>query len=139
MKKIILGAIFSLVINFCMGQVVAIEQTAEFPGGLLKFYEYLNNSIKYPKEARKKGITGKVYIEFFVKENGEIDKDSLRAVSKEELIKSIGEARALDIVIDESLELEAIRVIRNCPKWIPGSRRDVPVRQKILIPIEFKK
>jgi len=139
MKRMIIGVLFSLVYNFSVGQAIAVEQVAEFPGGLSKFYEFLSKNIKYPKDARKKGISGKVYIEFFIKENGEIDKDSLRAVPKEEIIKSIGAARASDIVIDESLELEAMRVIRNSPKWIPGSRRDVPVRQKIVLPIEFKR
>jgi periplasmic protein TonB len=139
MQKMIIGVLFILVFNFSIGQTIAVEQVAEFPGGLSKFYDYLNKNIKYPKDAKKKGISGKVYIEFFVKENGEVDKDSLRAVPKEEIIKSIGAARASDIVMDESLELEAMRVIRNCPKWIPGSRRDVPVRQKIVLPIAFTK
>lgn len=139
MKQTFIGSLLILITNFSIGQTVAVEQLAEFPGGLPKFYEYLSKNIKYPKEARKKGISGKVFIEFFIKENGEVDQDSLRAVPKEEMIKSVGTARASDIVTDESLELEAIRVIRNSPKWKPGSRRDVPVKQKIVLPVTFKK
>lgn len=122
-----------------MAQTIAVEKTAEFPGGYLKFYEYLNKNIKFPKEARKAGVSGKVFIEFFVKETGEIDKDSVRSISKEEVSKSMGEFAVKDFVQNEALEAEAIRVVRNSPRWNPGSLRGEPKRQKIIIPVAFKR
>ena len=76
-------------------------------------------------------------MEFFIKENGEVDKDSIRALSREEVVMSVGEAGASSAVYHESLEREAIRVLRNSPKWIPGSLRDVPTRQKMVLPLKF--
>jgi periplasmic protein TonB len=138
MKKIISVLIFGLIINYSIGQAI-VEQPAEFPGGLSKFYDYLSKTIKYPKEARKKGISGRVYIEFCINTNGEVDQDSIRAVSREEMIKTVGEARVGDMVADESLVREAKRAILSSPKWIPGSQSDVAVRQKIVLPIMFKR
>jgi protein TonB len=97
-----------------------VEETAEPVGGMPAFYKYLGENIKYPKDARKMGIEGKVFLQFVV------DKDGA--------IKDIVVVRGLHPTCDE----EAKRVLEQAPKWKPGKQRGRPVKQRMTIPISFK-
>ena len=90
MKKIIIRALFGLIVNFSVAQTIAVQQSAEFNGGLPKFYKYLDKNIKPSEAARKKWFSGIVNIKFLVKKNGELDIDSIRVVPKDEMIKLMG-------------------------------------------------
>lgn len=79
-------------------------------------YQYL----KYPDEAVKKGIQGRVSVEFIV------DKDG--SVVDAEVTKGA----------DPLLNAEALRVVTASPKWKPAKIKGVTVRSSISIPIEFK-
>lgn len=79
-------------------------------------YQYL----KYPDEAVKKGIQGRVSVEFV------IDKDG--SVIDVEITKGA----------DPLLNAEAVRVVSASPKWKPAKVKGVTVRSSISIPIEFK-
>ena len=118
-------------------QVPGNPQSAEFPGGMGKFYEYQRTSIIYPKKALKKGIKGKVYVEFYVTENGNIDQDSVRFVPAREIETLMGGRYVAEMVSDESLEAEAIRIIKNSPPWKPGTLNGKPMRQKLIYPVIF--
>ncbi|MCS7005338.1 MAG: energy transducer TonB [Cytophagales bacterium] len=97
-----------------------VEENASPPGGMQAFYEYLAQNIKYPKSARKMGIEGKVFVQFVVERDGSLT----------------------DIQVMRSLhpdcDAEAVRVLKEAPKWKPGKQRGRPVRQKMTIPINFK-
>jgi len=98
---------------------VTIEKQPEFPGGLKAFYQYLGSNIKYPKEAAKNKIQGRVFLSFIVEKDGELtDIKIIRGVSAD---------------INE----EAIRVIAGSPKWNPGIQFGVPVRVKYNINVNF--
>ncbi|RZK15632.1 MAG: energy transducer TonB, partial [Flavobacterium sp.] len=91
----------------------------QFKGGINQFYKYLSRSIKYPTEAYKSGIGGSVYMSFVVEKDGQV----------------------ADVKIDKrvypSIDEEALRVMNDSPKWIPGTQRGLPVRVKYNIPIRF--
>jgi len=89
-------------------------------GGMAAFYEYIGKKLKYPAQARRMGIEGKVFVEFVVDKDGSIT--SVKA------IKGIGAG------CDE----EAIRVIQAAPKWKPGKQRGRPVKVRMILPITFK-
>lgn len=97
-----------------------VESMPTFPGGDAARVKYLNNNIKYPQMARESGIQGKVFVTFVVEKNGK--------VTDVKVLRGIGGG------CDE----EAIRVIRNMPKWIPGKQRGKPVRVQFNLPIIFK-
>lgn len=122
---------------------VTVEQTATFPGGINKFYEHVYTNLKYPKDINKKKKIGTVYIEFFIKEDGYIDKDSIRAISVSELEKilppRLDGTRPEIIDMPESCKQEAIRVILTSPRWNPGSLKGTPRRQKFVMPVTFGK
>ncbi len=97
----------------------SFEKMPEFPGGVKAFYGFLNQNIKYPKEARKKRIIGTVYIGFVVGYNGVV-----RDVT---ILKGIGGG------CDE----EAARVISIMPQWVPGRQRGKAVSVRYSLPIKF--
>jgi protein TonB len=94
-----------------------IEKMPVFNGDL---YEYLGNELKYPTAALTNNIGGKVMVSFVINKNGEI--------SDIELIRKLG------FGCDE----EAIRVIKNMPKWSAGEQNKRKVNVKMILPIVFE-
>lgn len=97
-----------------------VEAQPEFKGGVEGFFKYLMSEMKYPKEAREKGIEGRVKVEFVV------DKDG--TLSDVNAIEGIGAG------CDE----EAVRVLKNAPAFKPGTQNGKPVRVRMMVPIVFK-
>ena len=50
-----------------------VEETAAPIGGMGAFYEFVGKKIKYPAQAKRMGIEGKVFVEFIIDENGIIE------------------------------------------------------------------
>lgn len=96
------------------------ERMAEFPGGEEALISYLSSSISYPEEAKKEGIEGKVFVNFVVEKDG-----------------SIGEVK-IKRGIGGGCDEEAIRVIKEMPKWEPATQRNKEVRLEMNLPINFK-
>jgi protein TonB len=94
-----------------------IEKMPEFNGDL---YEYLGNELKYPSTALNNNVEGKVMVSFVINKNGEI--------SDIEILKKIG------FGCDE----EAVRVIKNMPKWNAGEQNNRKVNVKMVLPIVFE-
>lgn len=97
----------------------AVELVPEYPGGLDKLGSYLAKFIRYPAVARENGIQGRVIITFVVERDG--------SLSKVKVVRGIGSG------CDE----EAVRVMKNSPKWKPGIQNGRPVRVLYSIPISF--
>jgi periplasmic protein TonB len=97
-----------------------VEETAEPKGGMPAFYKYVGEKMKYPAQARRMGVEGRVFVEFVVNRDG--------SIVDVKAIKGIGAG------CDE----EAVRVVQSAPSWKPGKQRGKPVRQKMVIPIIFK-
>lgn len=97
-----------------------VEQMPQFPGGKEAQIKYMVNSIKYPENARKNGISGKVYVTYVIEKSGKVT-----------------DVRVLKGV-DEELDKEAVRVISEMPKWKPGMEKGKPVRVQITQPIDYK-
>lgn len=97
-----------------------VEETAAPIGGMPAFYEYVGKKMKYPAQAKRMGIEGKVFVEFVIEKDG--------TITDVKAIKGIGAG------CDE----EAVRVLQAAPKWKPGKQRGKPVRQKMVLPIQFK-
>lgn len=89
-------------------------------GGMAAFYKYVSDNLKYPAQARRMGIEGKVFVQFVV------DKDG--TLTEVQAVKGIGAG------CDE----EAVKVIQNAPKWTAGKQRGRPVKVRMILPITFK-
>lgn len=99
---------------------VVVESMPSFPGGYEALMKYLHDNIRYPVMAKELNIQGKVFLTFVVEKDG--------SVTDVELLRGIGGG------CDE----EAIKVVQNMPKWIPGKQRNVPVRVRFNLPVNFK-
>ena len=99
---------------------IRVEKMPEFPGGQEALNRFLVRNIKYPLLAQENGIQGRVVRQFVVNSDGSIvDISVVRGV-------------------EESLDKEAIRVIKSMPKWTPGRQGGKSVRVKYTLPIRFK-
>ena len=97
-----------------------VEQMPSFPGGISGLRTYLNQNIRYPAEAQENCVQGRVVVSFVVGKDGHIsDVTVLRSV-------------------DPSLDKEAIRVVRNMPRWTPGKQGGEPVRVRYNVPVSFR-
>ena len=96
-----------------------VEQMPEFPGGLTALMNYLRAKIHYPAAAQSAGIEGRVIVSFIVELNG--------SVSNVEIVRGV----------DSNLDQEALRVVRQMPKWKPGKQDGRAVRVKFHLPIKF--
>ena len=97
-----------------------VEQMPEYPGGQAALFEFISKNVKYPEDAVKKKVEGKVFVTFVVDTDGKItDVSLLRKVFP-------------------SLDAEAIRVISAMPNWIPGKQKGQVVRVKYTVPIMFR-
>jgi TonB family protein len=97
-----------------------VENPPSYPGGQDAMSKYLVENIKYPEEARTKGIQGTVFVTFVIEKDG--------TVSTVKILRGIGSG------CDE----EAQRVVSGMPKWIPGKQKGDPVRVQFNLPINFK-
>lgn len=96
-----------------------VEQMPSFPGGMKALMNYLQENIKYPKDAQDAKKEGRVIATFIVEKDG--------SISNVKIIRSIF----------PSLDAEAERIITGMPKWIPGMQNGETVRVKYTIPIFF--
>jgi protein TonB len=99
---------------------MTIDEYPRFPGGEDALISYLHNNIKYPPNAREKGIEGTVYIGCEIKEDG-----------------SIGVVKVKRDIPDSGFAKEGVRVIQTMPKWTPAMKDGKAVRSFIYIPIQF--
>lgn len=96
-------------------------KTEKYPeGGTKSFAQFVKDNLKYPEEAKMKGLEGTVYVKFTVTKDGYL--------SDIEVIRGV----------HPSLNQEAFRIISSSPKWIPGTQRDQAVNVSYTFPVVFK-
>lgn len=96
-----------------------VEEMPDFIGGDDARRNYLAATVQYPIDARKIGIEGTVYVTFVVEADG--------SITNCRVLRGIGGG------CDE----EAIRLVKNMPKWKPGRQRGVARRVQYNMPIKF--
>lgn len=97
-----------------------VEQQPLYPGGMSAFYKYVQKKLKYPPQARRMGIEGKVFVQFVVDKKGNI--------TEVQAVKGPG----------FGCNQEAVRVIKTSPKWKAGKQRGKAVKVRMILPITFK-
>ena len=97
-----------------------VEVQPEYPGGINAMYEFIQKNLKYPESAKKKGIEGRVFVQFVVEKDGSLSSfQVLRGVS-------------------DDIDAEAVRVLKMMPKWNPGTMNGKPVRVNFTMPFKFQ-
>lgn len=96
------------------------EQMPEFPGGMKEMLKFLQENVKYPVNAIKNNVQGRVIVQFVVEKDGTLTEFKV--------------ARS----VDPDLDAEALRVLQTMPKWKPGMQKGQVVRVKFTVPVSFK-
>jgi TonB family protein len=97
----------------------AVQKAPSFPGGMEGFAEYFDRNVKYPDHANQNHIQGVVYATFIVEKDG-----SLTNIF---IVRSP----------DEEISMEALRILKMCPKFNPGMQNGNPVRVTYVMPLKF--
>lgn len=82
--------------------------------------EYINKNLRYPEEAIKRGVEGRVLVKFNVETDGSLS--------------DIRIANSPDSLLSE----EALRIVKSMPQWIPGKLGDKIVKSPCILPVIFK-
>ena len=96
------------------------EQMPEFPGGMKVLLKFLQDNLKYPENAMKNNVQGRVIVQFVVEKDG--------TPTEFKVLRSV----------DPDLDAEALRVMKAMPKWKPGMQKGQVVRVKFTVPVSFK-
>ena len=99
---------------------VIVQEMPQFPGGEKALLSFISQNLKYPDEAVKNNLFGKVIIRFAVAADG--------SVKRIEILRSI----------NPLLDQEAVRVISMLPRWKPGKQNGVPVSVWYSVPVSFE-
>jgi len=97
-----------------------VDEMPEFPGGMIGCQRYIAQQVRYPIEAMKKGVVGKVYVNFIVNKNGEV--------------VNVRKVRPVHPLLDR----EAVRVFSKMPLWKPGRHKGKLVDVSFIFPINFQ-
>lgn len=91
-----------------------------FIGGNQKLMQYLSDNLHYPSLALENELEGRVIIKFYVDING--------SIKSSEVYKDGVGGDCAD---------EAIRLVKNMPKWQPALKQNKPVRTYVYLPLDF--
>jgi periplasmic protein TonB len=94
----------------------AVEVKPDFPGGMAKFYAYVQKNFKVPEE---EGLNGKIQVTFVVEKDG--------SLTDVKVLRDLGYGTGK----------EAKRLLENSPKWKPGIQNGRPVRVQYNLPISI--
>lgn len=102
--------------------VLVAEVMPQFIGGNEALMRYMQKNLRYPPQALRNNIEGRVSVSFTVQTDG--------TIADVQVLKGLGYGT------DE----EASRVVKNMPAWIPGqqNKRNVAVRYTIPITFQYK-
>jgi len=127
--KLFISIVFLFSAIFCQAQAkenkskegvyFVVEEMPVYPGGDEALRKDLAANIKYPAEAKKAGIQGKVYVTFVVDEHGKVTDAKI--------------ARG----VDPSLDKESLRVINELKTWNPGKEKGKAVKVSYTLPINY--
>jgi TonB family protein len=98
---------------------IILEKAPQFPGGTVGIQTYFNKNRHYPVNALLKGIQGSTIVSFVVNEKGMIE--NAQVVSG----------------INPELDMEAIRLIRSMPMWLPAVYKGKPISCMLVMPVDF--
>ncbi|MBO7595256.1 MAG: M56 family metallopeptidase, partial [Salinivirgaceae bacterium] len=87
--------------NFSKDIFLVVEEMPEFPGGDLEMRKFIAMNVQYPEEAKEEKISGKVFVQFVVNEEGNVE--------------NVGIARSVDPFLDKA----AMDAVKSMPQWKP--------------------
>ena len=126
------------------------EEPAQYPGGQAALMQFLAQNIRYPKIAAENGVQGRVLVQFVIEKDGSLSNFAVVKKSGDIITKNaqsgitinaqgtVTEENKIPQEAFDALNAEAVRVLREMPKWIPAKQRGQVVRLKYTIPVTFR-
>lgn len=97
-----------------------VETRPSFPGGESALLSIISKNVRYPEDAQRDSIQGRVVLQFVVNKDGKVSSPKvIRGVCK-------------------SLDEEAVRLAMLIPDFVPGKMNGKPVAVRYTLPILFK-
>ena len=116
-----------------------------YPGGTTAQMKFLSTHIKYPADAERCGVEGRVMVTFYVEPDGKV---SDVKVAKTDLKNRLSDKKfdkysdidkfAMREKGEGQLKEEALRVVGMMADWKPALRRGKPARVKYSLPVTFR-
>ena len=103
------------------GVYTQAETMPEYPGGETALSTYVENNLDYPQQAINDSKEGTVTVSFVVDEKGNVTNPEVTGNK-----------------LGDGLDQQAVNVIKNMPKWKPGTVKGKNVKTKLDLPISFK-
>ena len=121
------------------------EEPAQYPGGQGALMQFLAQHIRYPKISQEHGAQGRALVQFVIEKDGSLSNIKIfkGALSAEDAITVSAQGTAAEgnktpKEAYDALNIEAVRVIREMPNWIPAKQQGEAVRMKYTLPINFR-
>lgn len=99
---------------------ITAEVMPQFVGGQEALMRYMQKNLRYPAQALRNSVSGRVYISFTVMASGDI--------ADVQVLKGLG----------YGTDDEASRVVKNMPAWVPGQQNKRSVSVRYTLPITFR-
>ena len=96
------------------------EEMPQYPGGMGEMMKFLMDNVRYPQEAEKQKLEGRVIVKFVVEKDGQLTEFSVPSPCH------------------PLLDQEALRVVKSMPRWTPGKNEGKPVRVSFFLPVMFR-
>lgn len=97
-----------------------VSENPNYPGGIKEFYKFVGQNFQMPKTPSDVKLKGKVYLTFIIEKDG--------SLSEFKILRDIGYGSGE----------EAVRVLKLCPNWKPGTVDNKPVRTMYSLPITIE-
>ena len=122
-----------------------VEEVAQYPGGQAALMQYLAQNIRYPQIAAEHGVQARILVQFVIEKDGSLSNFKIikeaKPVSDGITVNAQGTAAEGNNIPQEAygaLNIEALRVLRGMPNWIPAKQRGQVVRMKYTLPVTFR-
>jgi len=123
-----------------------VEHPAKYIGGEEQLHKFISENLNYPSDAMECDCQGKVFVEFIIRKNGEVDnvaitRSLLNCGGPPKLTKKEEKAGVEPLDCEEvkqAMEKESIRVVSAMPDWEPAIVRGKPVNTRFRLPLMFK-
>ncbi len=98
-----------------------MEQLPEYRFGLEGLKQYFGKHLVYPKEAKKKGVEGTVFVSFVVDGSG--------------ALRNFVVKEGVGYGCDE----EAIRLLKGTSPWLPARKEGKAIAMRYVMPVRFSR
>ncbi len=99
----------------------SVDEPASFPGGMQALSKFIQTNFRYPDSAVESGTQGTCIIRFVINNDGRVyDVKVFRGIAN-----------------GADCDLEALRIVRKMPTWIPAKKNGLPVSCYFQLPIKF--